>query len=109
MNRASILVALIRIARAIGRWVLRMAAKHGGSALLGYMVGKVDDFRRRLDRSKADRRREWLRGRIARWTAAIRWLRANGSRLADNVIKAADDAAAKASLPMVAEAERDRG
>ena len=109
MNRASILVALLRIARAIGRWVLRMAAKHGGSLLLGYMVGKVDDFRRRRERAKTPRRIEWLSGRISRWSSAIRWLRAHGSDLAEDVIKMADDAAAKASVPMVAEAERDRG
>lgn len=107
MTRASLLAALIRIARAIGRWVLRTAAKRGGVILAGYMLGKVDDFRRRLARARTDRRKAWLTGRIARWSAAIRWLQANGSKLAADLIAEADKAARQAAIPMVAAAERE--
>lgn len=67
----SLTTAILRIARAIGRWVLERLVARGLEILLGYMAGKVDDFCLRLSRTKSPQRRAWLRGRIRRWRKAI--------------------------------------
>lgn len=67
--------ALLRIARAIGRWVLEHLVHRGVVMLLGYMTGKIDDFRRRLGRARNPSVARWLRGRIRRWQRAVRVLR----------------------------------
>lgn len=105
MTRAAIIAGLIRFARAIGRWLLRFILRHGGSRLIGYMLGKVDDFKRRLGRAKTARRRTWLRGRIRRWQRAVTWLQSRWQQLVTDMVKEADDMAAE--LPMVAAAERE--
>lgn len=70
----AIRMGLIAWAKKIGRWLLQHLAAHGLDLLRGYMNGKIGDFKRRLARAKTDRRKAWLRGRIRRWTAALRWL-----------------------------------
>jgi hypothetical protein len=106
MTRQGIIAALIKMARAIGRWILEFAAKHGGAALAGYMLGKVGDFKRRRARARTDRRRAWLDGRIRRWTAALAWLKQHGSKVAADMIDDADKLVGQ--IPVVADAEREQ-
>lgn len=79
---SAIVEGLLRIARAIGRWILEHAARYGGLALMHYMQGRVDVFKRRRAKATTDRRREWLTGRISRWNAGIRWLKSKLDALA---------------------------
>lgn len=65
---------LLNLARRIGRWIIERLARMAVIHLIGYMRGKLDDFGRRLGNAKTDRRRTWLRGRIRRWLAAVKWL-----------------------------------
>ncbi len=106
MTRKNIISALIRFARAIGRWLLKFAAEHGATWLAGYMVGRIGDFGRRLARAKTRRRKAWLRGRIDRWQVALAWLKEHGSEAARDVIDEADRMAESWALPMVAATER---
>lgn len=79
-----LVTALLDLAVRIGRWLVKRLAKWAISHVVGYMKGKVEDFRRRLARAKAVRRRKWLRGRIARWTKAADWIERNAlARLGD--------------------------
>lgn len=105
MTRATIIAALIRFARKIGRWILRKLLEIGGRYLCGYMAGKIDDFRRRLQRAKTESRKKRLRGRIRRWSAALKWLALNRINVEDDIVREADDAAG--TIPMVAAAERE--
>jgi len=95
---------LIRIARAIGRWILRRIIARGVDRLIGYMDGKIDDFRRRRARVKAERRHVWLAGRIRRWTTALRWLERRRAEIGEKLVRLVDDEAGKL-LPMVANDE----
>ena len=72
---------LIRIATAIGRWILGVAVRRGALFLRDYMDERVVVFRSRLGRSRTKRRRLWLTGRIRRWAAAVRWLSAEAAQL----------------------------
>lgn len=65
---------LLAWAKRIGRWIIERLSRFAANALAHYMLGKVDDFRRRLAKAKTERRREWLKGRIARWNRAANWL-----------------------------------
>ncbi len=97
--------ALLRFARRIGRWIIEHLARRGAVMLRGYMGGKIDDFRRRLKSAQTERRRIWLRGRIRRWSAVLRWLEANTAELVGCAGEAFDALArgeAKA-IPMVCE------
>lgn len=100
--------SLIRIAARIGRWLLEHAARKGLARLVGYMDGKADDFERRLAKAKTERRREWLRGRIKRWRAAVNWLIANGPKLGTEVLKSVCALPAAKKLPLVAACEVER-
>jgi hypothetical protein len=103
---AAALRALIRIARAIGRWIVEHLLEHGREMLIGYMVGKVGDFRRRLARAKRPRRKTWLTGRIRRWNAAIAWLRKNAAEVTRDAVKSAcASSAALRGLPVVSPCE----
>lgn len=107
MTRARIITALLCFARRIGRWLLRRLVKFAVEHVVGYMLGKVDDFRRRRDRARRESRRAWLTGRIDRWLAAARWIAKSASELARDVIEEADRLAAMRGLELVAAAERE--
>lgn len=82
MTTAAILKAiwpgLRRVLLRIGRWLLNALADEGLRGLVSYMRQRVKVFRRRLakilKRRHSKWRPKWLRGRIARWLGAIRWL-----------------------------------
>jgi len=97
---------LLNLARKIGRWIIDHLAAHGIDMLVGYMNGKIGDFRRRLAKAKTDRRKAWLTGRIARWARAMNWLKSKREQLigtAYSEYKAlADHAEKKLGLPVVA-------
>lgn len=87
---------LIELAKRIGRWLIEHLAMHGLQMLLGYMNGKIGDFRRRIVRiqkftkkpsNRTARRIRWLEGRIARWTNAMSWLKKNAPSLTDAAVK----------------------
>lgn len=73
---------LLDWARKIGRWIITRLAKHFADRLAAYMLLKVEDFERRLAKARTPRRKLRLAGRIARWTAAAKWLIRNGRALA---------------------------
>lgn len=104
------LQGIIRIATAIGRWVVEHIAARGIELLLGYMDGKIMDFKRRRDRPLVAKWRvKFLNGRIARWTAAVKWLRANSRSLTQKAAAEAVKASEKlAALPIVAPGEREK-
>lgn len=81
---------LIRIARALGRWILRQLIRRGIELVLGYMDGKIDDFKRRRARARCEHRRRWLAGRIRRWSAAFRWLDRQRRKITRRIVEAAD-------------------
>ena len=103
VTRAFLLRGLRRIARAIGRWLLRHLVERGVARLVGYLDGKIGDFKRRRARARTQRRKRWLTGRIRRWSAAMNWLVEHRTRITTTVAKAAE--AAAASLPMRAKGE----
>lgn len=105
MNRGALIDALIRIAVRIGRWLIQHAARKGVERLIGYMDGKIGDFKRRLARAKKAARIEWLKGRIARWTAAVKWLITHGPTLAGDALKGICKLPAVRALPLVAREE----
>lgn len=105
MTRATIIAALIRFARKIGRWILRKLLEIGAAWFKGYLAGKIGDFRRRLQRAKTTRRKGWLRGRIRRWSAALEWVDINSPSITRDAVREADEAAR--TIPMVAAAERE--
>lgn len=108
MLGGAILKGLIRIARAIGRWVIEHFAEKGLAMLIGYMDGKVGDFRRRLARAKRERRKAWLRGRIRRWTAAIAWLRKYAMGVAQDAVReACRSSEALREIPVVSPCESE--
>lgn len=100
-----LLAGLIRIARAIGRWILDVAARRGGRWLAEYIDERVLVFRKRLARARTEHRAAWLRGRISRWQAAAKWLRANAATVDDKVVELARKLPEVAKLPKVAAGE----
>lgn len=96
---------LIRIATALGRWILRRVSRRGIERVLGYMDGKIEDFKRRLRRARADWRIRWLRGRIKRWQLAMRWLERRRRQITKTIVDAVDREMSK-RLAMVAPGER---
>jgi hypothetical protein len=78
---------LIRIAKAIGRWILVRYLEYGRTKLVHYMEGRIDVFRARLRRARSKVRKAWLSGRINRWMQAVRWLRTEGKRLAKRAVE----------------------
>jgi hypothetical protein len=102
----AIRTGLLNLARRIGSWILRHLAAHGIDMLLGYLNGKIGDFRRRLARAKTERRKAWLTGRIRRWCAAMSWLQRKREQLIGTVMteysELADHAEKKLGLPVVA-------
>ncbi len=108
---SAIATRLITIARNLGRWILRSLARLGADRLVGYLLGKADDFERRRKRAERvgnERRVAWLTGRISRWTSAARWLAKNAANVSDEVVKEAERAADRAGLPVVADGEIER-
>jgi hypothetical protein len=92
---------LRRVLLRIGRWLLRTIADAGIKGLIIYMRQRVRVFARRLGRVLHRKRHSlwrvsWLRGRIRRWKAAIRWLQGRqAQRLKGRVLKAAMKRAAQ--------------
>jgi hypothetical protein len=87
-----IVAGLLKFVRKIGRWLLDVAARRGGKWLADYLEERVGVFRARLARvvkrtaAAAKRRALWLKGRIARWLAAAKWLRENAAQVDDKAI-----------------------
>jgi hypothetical protein len=103
----AIATELIRIARSIGRWILERLLKVAGRRLGYYMLERAEVFARRLKRAKAERRKKWLRGRIARWKKAGAWLITWAEDVSKCIANEADALAAKAAgLPLQAKCER---
>lgn len=96
---------LIRIARAIGRWILRRLIRKGIDLVVGYMDGKIDDFQRRKGRARTQRRVRWLAGRIRRWKAALRWLIRQRRSITRRIVELVDREVGHA-IPMAANDER---
>lgn len=105
---SAIAAELIGIARRIGRWVLERLLKRGAERLGAYMLERAESvFTARLRRAKTERRKRWLRGRIARWKKAGAWLLAWASDVATCIAGEADALLAKAKgLPLQARCER---
>jgi hypothetical protein len=73
----TLVLALLEIAVRIGRWLVKRLARWARAHLVGYMRGRIEDFKRRLKRADDndwERREAWLKGRISRWTAAMKWI-----------------------------------
>ncbi len=66
--------ALIDIAVRIGKWLVKRIAYWARDHVVGYMKGKIEDFKRRRANAKSARRKRWLSGRITRWTRAAQWI-----------------------------------
>lgn len=93
---------LIRIARQIGRWILRRIIAKGIDRLIGYMDGKIEDFERRLANARTKRR--WLVGRIRRWKRALAWLEQRRRSITQKIVRRVDDEVGR-HLPMAANDE----
>lgn len=96
--------ALRKILIAIGRWLLNTARRRGVPMLVGYMLERVEVFKRRLGRARTSRRMKWLRGRIRRWTAAARWLTQHARELNARALRECERLAAK--IPETSPMER---
>lgn len=81
---------LIRIARALGRWILRRLIRRGIDLVLGYLDGKIEDFQRRKGRARSDLRRRWLAGRVRRWRNVFRWLASQRRRITRRLVETVD-------------------
>lgn len=100
---------LLDFARRIGRWLLERLARRGAVKVIGYLLGKVDDFeRRKAGAAKRGnlRRVSWLTGRISRWKAAAAWL-AKHEASVGTVIDEACKAATAANIPVCSANERE--
>jgi hypothetical protein len=97
---------LLDIAVRIGKWLVRRLAKWVKVHVVGYMKGKIEDFKRRKARAKTHRRIMWLAGRIARWEKAMRWLDRQSGVFFRDAAKEACKLPAFAKLPEVARCER---
>jgi hypothetical protein len=87
MNRTRLWSGLKRILIRIGRWVLDELIDEGVDRLVSYMRKRVKVFRWRLrNRARAEWRISFLRGKISRWNAAIRWLQRRAKQLAGKVL-----------------------
>ena len=98
--------SLLDLAVRIGRWLVKRLAKWAISHVVGYMKGKVEDFRRRIARAKTVRRRKWLRGRIARWTKAADWIERNAMAKLEDAAHEVCKLPAFRKLPEVASCEK---
>lgn len=113
---------LIKLAIALGKWILDVASRRGGKWLSEYLDERADSvFANRLYRAREryaksrtilvkrrwERRIEWLVGRIARWKAAAKWLRAKAAQLDDAAIKAACSLPQVKALPLSAACEEE--
>lgn len=105
---STIAAELIGIARRIGRWLLNSVIKSGATRLGYYLIERAEGvFTKRLKRAKTERRRKWLKGRIARWKKAGHWLVAWASDVAKCVTSEIDTLIAKSQgLPLYARCEK---
>jgi hypothetical protein len=104
---AAIAKGLVDIATKIGRWILGVVVRRGALFLRDYMAERVLVFRARLAKAKTTRRQQWLKGRIARWTAAAKWLSAKAGQLARCATSEFDELLKRnRGLPLTAQCER---
>lgn len=96
---SKIIQGLLNIAKKIGRWVIRRLSERGAIRLLGYMEGKIDDFKRRIARiekfskklTKMSKRRiAWIQFRIRNWSAAVSWISNNNTALKEAAVRKFD-------------------
>lgn len=102
----TLVAGLIDLAVRIGKWLVKQLARWAKAHVVGYMMGKVEDFKRRIMRAKTSRRRKWLRGRVSRWTKAIAWINEQSGVFFRDAAKDACKLPAFAKLPEVARCER---
>lgn len=111
MSAAGTFIAwLIKVGLRIGRWLLEWMAEEVPILVVGYMRGRIRVFGRRLGRARTARRKAWLRGRIARWTAVANEIAEREREIERAVEKGADwleDAACK-RIPLHVSCERFR-
>ncbi len=102
MNRKTIIAALVRFARRIGKRLIRLLVRLGAKLLRNFIEGKIVDFREQLTTAREGKARR-LKRRITRWSAALKFL-TKYEPDADKVATEVD--ALVASLPMISAAER---
>lgn len=97
----TILRGLISLAKRIGLWLVRRFAKWVATRVLTYMQGRIDDWNERKVKPK---------GRIRRWTAAVKWLKAHlpdVRKVAVKEVESLADRLEKRGYQEVAAAERE--
>lgn len=99
---------LRRILKAIGRWIIRRVIRKGAHVIGYYMAERIEVFRARLKRARSSRRKRWLRGRIKRWSTAVRWLHRNARRINSATACALEAMAESAGIPLKSPEERWR-
>lgn len=98
---------LLKWAMAIGRRLLRWLAKTAIRKLVAWMRKHVGVFRERRERARTNRRREWLDGRIKRWTLAAAWLEKHSVTLGKCAVGEFDALAKDVKhIPLVADCEK---
>lgn len=96
MTTQALTMGILKILKAIGRWVLDDLVSYGVDALIGYMRVRIGVFGKRRARAKRDRRKRWLAGRIKRWTTAMRWLEKRRDALTRKTVRLVREGAREA-------------
>lgn len=107
MSAQAIVRGLIRLAKQLGRWLLERLRSMRVERLLGYMEGKIGDFRRRMGRARTPRRVRRLSRRITRWRAAAAWIEKHSKLVTEAAVLAADETAKRLKIPMQSAKERE--
>lgn len=115
MNAAAIAARLwphlVRILRAIGRWVLGQVREHGAQVVGHYMIARIGvfkDSRARAIKMGWKRRARWLQGRISRWLQAGQWLVKNAKKINPKVADAFEALALGERIPVNSPLEKLR-
>jgi hypothetical protein len=103
---STIVTLLIDLAVRLGRFILERLARHGYKRLLSYMRRRIKVFRGRLERARTVHREVWLRGRIERWTNAIKWLEQNAAKVAAEAVHTICELDEVKRLPLHAACEK---
>ena len=108
MKRSPILQAFIRLLWRVGKWLLRLIARHGAKRLAAYMRVRIDVFADKRKRARTKRRRRWLDGRIHRWRYAVAFLEQNEQKITIGVIRQAEQliASGEERIPFIADTYR---
>jgi hypothetical protein len=101
-----LITGLLKLARALGKWIIEHLVSHGITNLIGYVNGKIGDFLRRKKKTELGRR--LLRGRIRRWSLVLGWLKEYRNELEAFAVDGFCAASKKAldKIPMVSKAEK---